>query len=184
MNLSVGDASFPEAFLVVFLLHWIILATVTPPAAPQPGLSGPLLTIDNPSTFPYPAYTPYSYTWIATGSSATLSFFFRHDPSFWLLDDITVYHGMTQLVSNGGFETGDLTGWTYSSGCGSAGGLAHSNSQNAHTGSWYYFDGCTSYADELSQTFLTIPGDAYIISFWLTNDGCCSPIEIANVTII
>ena len=114
----------------------IILVTFTPPTTPQLSSGGALLNITNPSSFSYPAYTPYSFAWVAIGSSATVSFIFRHDPGTWFLDDITVYHRMTQLISNGGFENRSLAEWTYFGNCGSYDGDAYNSSVDAHTGSW------------------------------------------------
>ncbi|CAF4893961.1 unnamed protein product, partial [Rotaria sp. Silwood1] len=90
------------------------LVTTRPPCTPQSRLSGRLLSIINPTSSSYPTYTCYAYTWVASGTSATLSFSFRHDPGSWILDDVQVYHGLTQLITNGGFESGNLAGWNYS----------------------------------------------------------------------
>ena len=164
-------------------LHRMILVTVVPPITPQLSSGDPLLNITNPSSFSSPAYTPYSFVWVASGSSATLSFVFRQDPGTWYLDDITVYQGMTQLIFNGGFENEDLSGWSYSGSCSSDAGDAHNGISEAHTGSFSYRDGCPYSSDTLNQTFPTIAGDTYIISFWLTDEACCGPTEIALVTI-
>jgi hypothetical protein len=120
---------------------------------------------------------------VATGSSATLSFFFRHDPGGWMLDDVSVYHGLTQLISNGGFESGNLNGWNYTGTCNHYAGVAYSGSSYANTGNYYYYDRCALYGDTISQSFSTVAGDIYVISFWLTNYDCCGTTEIANITI-
>jgi len=71
------------------------------------------------------------------------------------------------LVVNGGFETGDLTGWTdagntgwhsITAGCGIGGSFCDSN-------------GAVGSDSVLQQTINTVPGDVYTISFWLQNDG-------------
>jgi hypothetical protein len=90
---------------------------------------------------------------------------------------------MAQLISNGGFEKGDLTGWIRSGTCAFNEGMAYQRNQYAKTGSWYYYDRCRNVIDVLQQTFPTIVGDTYIISFWLANHRCCIPFQIANVTI-
>jgi len=141
------------------------------------------LTLVNPTSSIYPAYTYYSYVWTATSSSAKLSFFFRHDPGGWMLDDVKVYHGVTQLISNGGFENGNLIGWTHTGTCNFFSGVAYHGFNSAKSGYYYYYDVCAKYGDTISQTFSTIPGDIYIISFWLTNYYCCGKTELANVTI-
>jgi len=100
------------------------------------------------------------YNWTATTTSATLAFYFRHD----------------------------LTGWTYStisSSCSYNKGQAYKDSGTnyAHGGSYYYYDRCKDSCDVIRQSFSTVPGGTYVISFYLTNYGCCSTTEIAAVTI-
>ena len=141
------------------------------------------MTLVNPTSSIYPAYTYYSYVWTATSSSAKLSFFFRHDPGGWMLDDVKVYHATTQLISNGGFETGDLTDWAYSGSCNVYDGVAFYDPSYAKSGNYYYYDRCAKSGDTISQKFSTVPGDIYVISFWMTNYDCCGKTEIANVTI-
>ncbi|CAF1545498.1 unnamed protein product [Adineta steineri] len=153
------------------------MATVAPPCPPQSVSNGTLLYLMNPTSSIYPNYTCYAYTWTATALSATLSFFFRHDPGAWMLDDVSVYYG-------------SLTGWNYTGNCGTNYGQATSGSSYAKSGSWYYYDPCASYmggngwGDTISQTFSTIAGGTYTISFWLTNYDCCNHTEIANITLI
>ena len=143
-----------------------------------------LFSVVNPPSSTYPNYTCYAYTRVATRSSATLSFFFRHDPDGWMLDDVKVYHGLTQLITNNGFESGSLTGWTYSGQCQSYTGTAYLDSTRAKSGNRYYYGRCANIGDRISQTFATVAGDTYIISFWLTNNGCCIQTEIANITLV
>jgi hypothetical protein len=49
-----------------------------------------LLALSDPSDFPY---THYSFTRTAAGSSTTLSFTTQQDPSYWLLDNVSVTPG-------------------------------------------------------------------------------------------
>ncbi len=70
------------------------------------------------------------------------------------------------IVSNGGFETGDFTGWTIT---GSAqenfvtniNGFAHSGNFGAALGQ--------ANLGTLSQTLTTVPGQNYLLSLWLEN---------------
>ncbi|UJR17552.1 hypothetical protein I4U23_004448 [Adineta vaga] len=158
--------------------------TATPPCASQSRSSGMLFSVTNPSSSNYPAYNCYAYTWIANKASVTLSFFFRHDLGGWMLDEVNVYHGLTQIIINGGFESGSLTAWNYSGSCGLINtGTAYHDNQYAKTGDYYYYDRCAFYGDTISQTFSTVVGDTYVISFWLTNYLCCSGMTIVNITI-
>jgi hypothetical protein len=75
------------------------------------------------------------------------------------------------LVANGGFETGDLTGWTQTSFSGSLFGIG-TNGSGPHSG--YYaadFGAMNNNYDTISQTLATSNGTGYIVSFWLANSS-------------
>ena len=95
-----------------------------------------------------------------------------------------------QLVQNGGFETGDFTSWslTGSSGSqynfvGNATSLYTTTTSHRHTttnyvGSYYIhsgnygaFLGQSGGLAYLSQALATVPGEDYLLSFWLVNPG-------------
>ncbi|CAF1341516.1 unnamed protein product, partial [Adineta ricciae] len=93
------------------------------------------------------------------------------------------------LAVNGGFETGNLNGWVYrtsGSACLLNKGQAYSDSwpssNHAHSGTYYYYDRCSGGCDVIQQSFVTVPGNIYIISFYLTNYVCCGATSIAGVT--
>jgi hypothetical protein len=71
------------------------------------------------------------------------------------------------LVTNGGFETGNFTGWTV--------GYAATNSDIdvygiPHSGTYAAeFGQSTEEYDSISQTLTTQAGSAYILGFWLYN---------------
>jgi hypothetical protein len=76
-----------------------------------------------------------------------------------------------ELVVNGGFETGDFTGWTVTpASMGSDFGV---DNTAPHTGSFEASFGGTAigFFDSISQTIPTVPGALYRVSFWLQNDG-------------
>ncbi len=92
-------------------------------------------------------------------------------PSYWCLDDISVVTPSgTQLWQDGGFETSPLT--NYYTICNPGGTTDGTISTTCpHSGTNSFYDGATGYSDYLSQTFITVVGTSYNISFWLQNQG-------------
>jgi hypothetical protein len=71
------------------------------------------------------------------------------------------------LVSNGGFETGDFSGWTRSGNLGAT--FVSSNAVNSGTYSGQL--GPVRSLGFLSQSLATVVGQAYTLSFFLNSDG-------------
>src|SRR5262249_4146707 len=82
------------------------------------------------------------------------------------------------LVTNGDFETGDLTGWTnggWTAGNGPLGTVM------ANDGTFAAFNGCTDFCD-LSQTLTTQPGQFYFLSFDF-NPGMSADLDGAEMQV-
>ena len=127
-------------------------------------------------------YSCRAYSWIAPRTGTiSLAFQMRHDPSYWYLDDVSVYNRGTQMLINGGFETSSLTNsWTVSTPfgvCGSSGAAITTSS--VRSGSFSLRDGSTGCADQVSQTFGIISGEVYTISFWILMGGSGSGISLS-----
>ena len=74
------------------------------------------------------------------------------------------------LVTNGGFEIGNFTGWTVTNAAGGSSDISVA-SNFPHAGSFYARFGATGASfDTISQTLATIAGASYTVSYWLRTD--------------
>jgi hypothetical protein len=76
------------------------------------------------------------------------------------------------LVVNGGFETGDFTGWSQYG----IGYVTQVSSGNPHTGNYAFIVG-NAYGT-LTQTLNTVVGQTYDVSYWMASDMGSSSISL------
>ncbi len=87
-------------------------------ASNDPAPAGPVILNLDGTAVPH-SYTQYTANFVATNATTNLSFAFREDPAFLMLDNVSMTTGGgANLVTNGGFESGPVgssapTGWTY-----------------------------------------------------------------------
>jgi hypothetical protein len=74
-----------------------------------------------------------------------------------------------QLLVNGGFETGDFTGWTQ--GGNTAATFVSSDPTTVNSGYYAAALGPVGSPGTLSQTFATTPGSTLYLNFFLSSDG-------------
>jgi hypothetical protein len=127
------------------------------------------------------SWTQYSYNYTASSTTLTLIFGFTTEPArTYYLDDISVVDvnaSNIQLLKNPSFEnsTTNLTGWTLwcSTSCSGTGGKLYTTN-NCHLSIGTCFGAnCpgTSAIIFLGQSFSTIIGHIYTISYWLIASG-------------
>jgi len=108
-------------------------------------------------------WTNLHYTVIPTGDASTITFGCRNDPSFFYLDEVSMWP--VPLIQNGSFEFGDFTGWTTS------GNFSDTSVNMAYASQGFYGAqlGPVGSLGYLSQTFQTVPGQGYLIHYELYN---------------
>jgi hypothetical protein len=120
------------------------------------------------------SYTPFAHTYTATSNVTRIAFALRIQDYYFAIDDVSVRDlaaPNTELISNGGFETGNLSSWLY---CnqnnasiteGVQSSLTYKNySYYPLSGTYYYMGGNNVSADYIVQSFSTQIGHQYNVS--------------------
>jgi hypothetical protein len=87
---------------------------------------------------------------------------------------VVVFYGLpaqADLVTNGGFETRDFTGWTQSGNLNDTGIISADPYYNVHFGTYAAYFGPIGSLGFIAQTLDTTPGASYNLSFWLASNG-------------
>ncbi|CAF3274378.1 unnamed protein product [Rotaria socialis] len=160
--------------LVVFLLTNKLTSTVTTRTSTT--ATSTSTTTTSTITTPAPPCVPSS----AVSAS---SLYIAASSNYSYLDDVLVYAGAVQMLTNTDFETSNLSHWIRTTSNGACGGapsevcnfLYHSENYSAYDGS----NGC---ADQFSQQFMATSGEIYIVSCWLKS-GSTGSVVSANITL-
>ncbi len=130
-------------------------------------------------TFAYYYIVVYNYT--AISNVTRIAFAFLRQTYYFALDSVSVRDfaaPSTELINNGGFETGDLTSWLYcnQNNASSTGGVMSNFTYYNFTyypqaGNYYYLGGSNISADYIIQPFSTQIGHQYTITMAVMYPG-------------
>lgn len=96
----------------------------------------------------------------------------------WLLAAAGAHAALSgNLVVNGGFETGDFSGWTLTDNRGYVYIQQAAYQPYVHSGSYaaQFGGGISPTSLEQAQLLATTPGTSYLIDFWLKNNSSARP---------
>ncbi|CAF1594326.1 unnamed protein product [Adineta ricciae] len=126
-------------------------------------------------------YLPFAYNYTAIANVTRMAFAFRRQTQYFALDEVSIQDFAalgTELLVNGGFETGSLAPWIYcdQNNANSTGGVQSTFSYNSFnyspkSGTYYYVGGSTVAADYIMQAFPTIIGHEYQVHMWAMHPG-------------
>ena len=78
---------------------------------------------------------------------------------------------VTNYLTNPGFETASLTGWTMWMGSNPAAAYASNNPGEAHSGSWGYVNWSSTPYELTAYQQVTVPNGSHTVSAWIKNSG-------------
>ncbi|UJR20278.1 hypothetical protein I4U23_023409 [Adineta vaga] len=133
--------------------------------------SSPVLTFNvQPST-----YKLNTYDYVATYDGVgILEFGFTADSykDYWYIDDISLQdlnESNSEMLTNGDFENGDLSGWESSctDKCRRGPSIGSITTTSCYKGTYCYRDSCGKGYNFLRQSFQTKTNHVYTLSFWI-----------------
>lgn len=80
-------------------------------------------------------------------------------------------NAVTNLLTNGSFETGDLTGWSLTGDTQYAGVSGQVSTIMPEDGDYQYYNGAAGSEGYLGQTFADVVGARYLVSGWVASLG-------------
>jgi hypothetical protein len=123
---------------------------------------------------PFAFYYKFTYNYTAISSVTRIAYAYLIQTRYFALGNVSVRDlvaANTELILNGGFETGDLKSWRYCNqfNASSTGGVKSNFSYTGFTyypqsGTYYYLGGSNISADYIIQSFPTTVGHTYSVS--------------------
>ena len=164
---------FASLTALAFLFASHAFANPCPPGNPPTNCAPPTGAILdlNGTAIPHGStLTHYTVDFQATQSTTNLSFAFREDPAFLILDNVSVSTGGgPNLLTNGNFESG-ASNWIFLNTFGATfQGQVLSGVGVGGSSAWY--DGSVQAYDGITQAVSTVIGQIYTIDFYLTDNG-------------
>jgi hypothetical protein len=129
-----------------------------------------LLSLNNTAAFDY---TFYSVLYTAVDNETMITFAFRQDPAYWVIDDISVQDETSgiEVLQNGDFEDETFAPFSYCNQQGVNVAIPPPGNQS-HAGSYAFVDFTPYTPDYISQMLILTIGRVYNVTFWLLNaDG-------------
>lgn len=115
-------------------------------------------------------YQTYQFTHRAAYNRSLVFIGMTHNQSYWSVDDIYIQklNTDTTLIINGGFESGSLAPFSLcvTNTVGASGSVY---SGYAKTGSYSFLDNAKAPYDAIWQSFATVPGQDYVVTFSVQN---------------
>ena len=175
--------------MLVSIIHILYFAAATlASTCPTPTDVGNSSTIWTTAVADTTVFKCQNFSWIASrNGSALFAMRFRNDPYSWYVDDVSILSGSTEMLVNGGFETGSLSPWVRTEPNGTCNGTkatVRNSSGVARTGNYGLWDGSNGCFDQVTQNFSVATGRQYLISFWLKSTNTSTNGIFASFSIV